>query len=57
MKPRSIRTGQEYSEALKEVETLWEAPEGSTEEARLLELVGLIEAYERKHFPIPAPPG
>jgi len=57
MKRRSIRTKREYSKALKEVEAVWEAAERSAEATRVLELVGLIEAYERKHFPIPAPTG
>jgi HTH-type transcriptional regulator/antitoxin HigA len=55
MQLRPVRTRREYSAALKEVEVLWNAAEGSAEEVRLLELVRLIEAYERRHFPVPAP--
>lgn len=57
MELRPIRTKREYLAVLKEVEVLWDAAEGSAEEVRLLELVRLIEVYERKHFPIPAPGG
>jgi HTH-type transcriptional regulator/antitoxin HigA len=57
MELRPIRTKREYSAALKEVEVLWDAAEGSPEEVCLLELVRLIEVYERKHFPISAPGG
>jgi HTH-type transcriptional regulator/antitoxin HigA len=57
MQLRPVRTKREYSATLKEVEVLWDAAEGSAEEVRLLELVRLIEAYERRHFPVPAPGG
>ena len=55
MELRPIRTKREHAVALKEAETLWNAPKRSAEEDRLLVLALLIEAYEREHFPIPAP--
>jgi HTH-type transcriptional regulator/antitoxin HigA len=55
MELRPIRTKRDHAVALKEAESLWNAPKGSAEEDRLLVLALLIEAYEREHFPIPAP--
>ena len=55
MELRLIKTKREYQVALKEVEALWDAPEGSKDADRLEVLVLLIEAYEAKHYPIPAP--
>jgi HTH-type transcriptional regulator / antitoxin HigA len=55
MELRPIRTKREHQAALKEVEALWNAPEGSSEADRLEVLTLLIEAYEREHFPIEDP--
>ncbi len=55
MELRPIRTKREHAAALKEAETLWDAPEGSREADRLAVLVILIENYEHEHFPIPDP--
>ncbi len=55
MELRLIKIKREYQAALKEVEALWDAPEGSKDADRLEVLVLLIEAYEAKHYPIPAP--
>jgi len=55
MQLRPIRNKREYHAALKAVEVLWNAPEGSAEADRLEVLTLLIEAYERRHFPIDAP--
>ena len=52
---KPIRTKREYQAALKAVETLWDAREGTAEADRLEVLVLLVEAYERRHFPIEAP--
>ena len=52
---RPIRTKREHQASLNEAEALWDAPEGSPEADRLEVLTLLIEAYEREHFPIPAP--
>ena len=55
MKLRPIRTRREHQAALKDVEALWNAPEGSLAADRLEVLVLLIEAYEREHYPIEDP--
>lgn len=52
---RPIRTKADHRAALKEVERLWEAEPGTLDGDRVDVLVTLIEAYEAKHFPIPAP--
>jgi len=52
---RPIRTKREHQAALREIETLWEAPSGSPKADRLEVLVLLVEAYERQHCPIAAP--
>ncbi|MBU1663923.1 MAG: transcriptional regulator [Gammaproteobacteria bacterium] len=51
----SIHTSKDYQAALAEVEQLWDAPANSAEADRLDVLAMLIEDYERRHFPIPAP--
>jgi HTH-type transcriptional regulator / antitoxin HigA len=50
-----IRTKSDYRRALKEVERLWDAEPGTPAGDRVDVLVTLIEVYEAKHFPIPAP--
>lgn len=52
---RPIRNKREYQAALKEVESLWNAPDGSPKADRLEVLALLVEAYEREHFPIADP--
>lgn len=55
MELRPIRTKPEYRAALKEAEALWDAPSRTPKADRLEVLTLLIEAYERKHYPIEAP--
>jgi HTH-type transcriptional regulator/antitoxin HigA len=52
---RPIRSKREHQAALKEIEALWDAPEGSARADRLEVLVLLAEAFERAHYPIPYP--
>src|SRR5258708_22665997 len=52
---RPIKTKADHRAALKEVERLWNAEPGTPAGDRVDVLVTLIEAYEAKHFPIPAP--
>lgn len=52
---RPIKTKADYRAALKEVERHWEAEPGTAAGDRVDVLVTLIEAYEAKHFVIPAP--
>ncbi len=55
MELRPIRTKREYQAALKQAEALWDAPQGTPEADRLEVIALLIEAYERKHYPIESP--
>ena len=52
---RPIRTEGDYRAALTEAERLWKAEPGTPEGDRVEVLSTLIEAYEAKHHPIPAP--
>lgn len=55
MEIRPIRTKADYRAALKLVERLWDSEPGTPAGDRVDVLVTLIEAYEAKRFPIPAP--
>lgn len=55
MEIRPIKGKADYRAALKEVERLWKAEPGTPKGDRVDVLVTLIEAYEAKHHPIPAP--
>lgn len=55
MNIKSIKTDIDYREALKEVESLMAAEFDTPEGEKLDVLVTLIEAYERKHFPLDLP--
>jgi HTH-type transcriptional regulator / antitoxin HigA len=52
---KPIRREADYEWALRRVEELWNASEGSTESDELDILATLIEAYEREHYPIDLP--
>lgn len=52
---RPIRTAADYRAALREVERLWDAEPGTLEGDQAEVLSTLIEVYEEKHYPIPAP--
>ena len=52
---KPIRTGKDHRKALKEIERLWSAKEGTPEDDRLEVLVTLVNAYEEKRFPIDMP--
>jgi HTH-type transcriptional regulator/antitoxin HigA len=52
---RPIRTEKDYEVALKEVERLWGAKNGTPDGDRLDVLATLIESYEDKHFPMDPP--
>jgi HTH-type transcriptional regulator/antitoxin HigA len=55
MKAKVIKTEEEYNQALKRLEVIFDAPEDSAEgdEAELLAV--LIENYEDEHYPIDSP--
>jgi HTH-type transcriptional regulator/antitoxin HigA len=55
MEIRPIKTKADYRAALKEAERLWDAEPGTSAGDRVDILVTLIEAYEAKHYAIPAP--
>ena len=55
MKIKPIRTRTDYRQALKEIETLMNAQAGTPEGERLDVLATLVEAYERKQFPMDLP--
>ena len=52
---KPIKTDADYRTALKEVESLMMAEPNTPEGKKLDILVTLIEAYERKHFPLDLP--
>lgn len=52
---KPVRTKADYRAALSEIESLMSARAGSSEGERLDVLVTLVEAYERKHFPMELP--
>jgi HTH-type transcriptional regulator/antitoxin HigA len=52
---RPIKTKADYRAALKTVERLWNAAQGTPDGDRVEVLVTLIEAYEAERHPIPAP--
>lgn len=55
MEIKPIRTKADYRATLKEVEALMDAQAGTPEGERLDVLTTLVEAYERKHFPMDLP--
>jgi HTH-type transcriptional regulator/antitoxin HigA len=52
---KPIRTRDDLAAALAEIERLWDARKGTTDGDKLDVLSTLVDAYEREHFPIPAP--
>ena len=55
MEIKPIRTDDDYREVLREIERLMPAASGSPEGEKLDVLVTLVEAYERKHYPLDFP--
>ena len=52
---KPVRTRADHGAALREIERLWGADEGTPEGDRLDVLATLVEAYEQAHFPMDAP--
>jgi len=52
MEIRPIRTDAEHEAALREIEALWGATEGSAEGDRLEVVATLVEVYEDRRWPI-----
>ncbi|MEJ7670175.1 MAG: transcriptional regulator [Casimicrobiaceae bacterium] len=55
MEVKPIRTKANHRAALKEIETLMSARQGTTEGDRLDVLVTLVEAWERRRYPMELP--
>ena len=52
---KPIHTEADYLAALAEIETLWNAPDGSPEVDQLEVLSMLVEAYEKTTYPVQSP--
>ncbi|MEX0278488.1 MAG: type II toxin-antitoxin system HigA family antitoxin [Ruegeria sp.] len=50
-----IRTKEDHIQALKEIERLWGAEQGTEDGTKLDILVDLVEHFEDQHYPIEAP--
>lgn len=55
MEIKPIKTEADYQEILKEIDSLMDAELGTGRGDRLDVLVTLVEAYERKHYPMDFP--
>lgn len=55
MEIKPIRTDEDHRAALAEIESLWNAPDGTPDADRLEVLAMLVEAFEQAHYPIAAP--
>lgn len=55
MKLKPIKTDADHDAALREIERLWGAEEGTPNGDRLDVLTTLVEAYEETHFPMDMP--
>ena len=55
MDSRPIRSKDDHHAALREIDALWGAPEGTDDGDKLDVLVALVERYEDVHYPPPAP--
>ncbi len=55
MEIRPIKTEEDYEAALSEIETLLDAEPNTPECDKLEVLATLVEAYESKHYDLPAP--
>jgi HTH-type transcriptional regulator/antitoxin HigA len=55
MQLKPIKTEADHEAALKEIERLWNAAEGTEDGDRLEILITLTETYEEAHFPMDLP--
>ena len=55
MQLKPIRNKKDYQAALKAIESLWGAKDGTANADRLEVLAMLVERYEREHYPIADP--
>lgn len=47
-----IKTENEYQNALKRIEELFDAEQGTPEAVELASLVAAVETYEEEHYPL-----
>jgi HTH-type transcriptional regulator/antitoxin HigA len=52
---KPIKTTADHEAALREIERLWDAEEGTANGDRLEILMTLVETYEETHFPMDMP--
>jgi HTH-type transcriptional regulator / antitoxin HigA len=55
MEIKPVRNNADHERALREIQRLWGAKEGTADGDRLDVLVTLVDAYESEHFPIDPP--
>jgi HTH-type transcriptional regulator/antitoxin HigA len=55
MEIKPIRSNADHERALREIQRLWGAKEGTAEGDKLDVLVTLVDAYENEHFPMDPP--
>src|ERR1039458_5039960 len=55
MKIKPVRTPADHRTAVKEIDRLWGAKEGTPDGDRLDVLITLVDAYENHHFPMDPP--
>lgn len=55
MNIKPIHNEIEHENALLEIESLWDAPDGSEQADRLEVLTLLVQDYESRHYPVPDP--
>ena len=54
MRIKAIGSEREHDEALREIERLWGARQGTHKGDRLDMLIALVESYEHTHYPMGA---
>ena len=55
MNIKPIKSEKDYENALKRLDELWDSEEGTPEDDEFEILFTLVEAYEKKHYPIGKP--
>jgi HTH-type transcriptional regulator/antitoxin HigA len=55
MRIKPIKTENDYNEALKEIEKLWDAKPNTPKGDKLEILTTLVQTYEQEHYPIDPP--
>jgi HTH-type transcriptional regulator/antitoxin HigA len=55
MEIKPIKNRKDHDQALREIERLWGARQGTPEGDRLEVLITLTDAYERAHYPVDPP--